>query len=620
MIRARQSPWVLLALLTAAASARSASAQAGASAPKAARGLSRYEADTLQMSLARLGAEVDPAPEGKRVEAVDVVTLEVFDEREGFLQIANVLHATTLPEVLRREVLLRVGEPYARELADETARNLRAFPQNSLVLVVPVRGRAAGTVRLLVLTKDVWSLRMSWDVKASGAGLELLRLEPTETNVAGTHQSVSGRFIMRPETYTLGTAFRVPRLQGQRLSLGADANVILSDKGEPEGSYGSTYIARPLTSTREKWAWFVSSDFRNERVRRYVNARVALFNAKATPERDNLRDEYHAQRFTETLAVVRSFGAEHKQDVTFGAEVNVRSYHLPPGTLGRFAPDVVSEYVKARIPVGDTRVGPALQARIYTTRFKRVLDLETLGLQEDIRLGYDMTARVYPVFRELGSSRSFLGTLATAQYTWALADGIVRVGGELLNEVEADQISDGAASADLRVHSPSLGFGRLVFDAGVLGRYRNYLNRKTGLGGDSRLRGYPTNFFAGKDYVVGNLEYRTPALKVFTVLLGGALFYDVGHAFDGWEELRPQQSAGTGFRILFPQFDKVVFRGDFAVPLTADLPGGVARLGSRIFGVPAPTVFVAFEQAFALSSAGAPVSVNNGASSGILGQ
>jgi hypothetical protein len=516
-----------------------------------------------------------------------------------------------LPAVLRREVLLRPGQRYDRALADESARNLRELPQLSLVLVVPVEGSRSGSVRLLVIVKDVWSLRLSWDLRLGSGGLDLLRLEPTETNVAGSHQSVSARFILRPETYTLGASYRVPRLQGERLTLSTDVNVIMNKaSGEPEGSYGSTFVTRPLFSTHTEWAWFVSTDWLDEDVRRYVDTQVALFNAHITPERDALRDEYRARRFTETVAVTRSLGVADKIDLTLGAELNRRTYDLPAEDAVRFPEEVLAEYRRVRMPVGDTRVGPALKARFYRPDFKRLLDLETLGLQEDVRLGYDLSAKVYPVLDAFGSTRSFFGTEATAQYTWAIGDGIVRVGADLLNELEESRIADGAVLGNVRLATPRLGFGRFVLDGLVLDRYRNYLNRSSLLGGETRLRGYPTSFFVGKDLVAGNVEYRTPTLQILTVLFGAAVFYDAGDAFDGFDRIHMQQSAGAGLRILFPQLDRVVFRGDGAFPITRPLPPGVSPFG----------FFFAFKQAFDLGTVGGNVNPPGGVDPGILGQ
>jgi hypothetical protein len=62
----------------------------------------------------------------------------------------------------------------------------------------------------------------------------------------------------------------------------------------------------------------------------------------------------------------------------------------------------------------------------------------------------------------------------------------------------------------------------------LLNRYRNYLNRQTFLGGDGRLRGYPSSYFVGKDIIAYNFEFRSRPLEILSCQLGTAAFYDVG--------------------------------------------------------------------------------------------
>lgn len=598
--------WILLASFGAVSTFATRSR---AQSTGTARTVSPYELDTLAMSLKKAGLTLEPKPDGKRVEGVEVATVEVFDEREGLFQILNVFHATTLPIVLRREVLLEVGDAYDRELVDETARNLRTQAQTSLVMVVPIKGKKRNTVRLLILTKDVWSIRLNWDIKGGSGGLDVLQLEPTEINLAGTHQSVSVRYIYRPETFTLGASYREPRLQGTRVQLAADASVILNrESGQAEGSYGYSYVQRPLFSTRTEWSWLASNDWRDEHIRRYVDTKVATVDVLATRSKDALRDEYLGKRFTETLAVTRSFGVTYKTDFTLGGEVNRRAYRLPNEDYDRFPAEALNAYIRSRVPVTETRIGPALQTRFYTTKFKRLLDFETIGLQEDVRLGYNLGVKVYPVFHELGATRSFFGTDVNAEYTWEMGDGLVRLGGELINEFETEQISDASLRGTLRVATPRLGFGRFVLDAMAINRYRNSLNVTNSLGGDTRLRGYPTSFFVGKDVVTTNLEFRTSNVQIFTVLFGAAAFFDLGDAFTGFDKFKAYDSAGGGLRVLFPQFDRVVFRADLAFPITRPLPAGVSTVG----------FYFAFQQAFDFVSYANPPSPTIGQYTGLL--
>src|SRR6185503_7272145 len=125
---------------------------------------------------------------------------------------------------------------------------------------------------------------------------------------------------------------------------------------------------------------------------------------------------------------------------TIGAEMNIRSFRSldVPGA----DPAAVDAFANAHLPRSDTRVGPFAQYRAYTSNFLRVLDFETLGLQEDYRLGHDAYLRVYPITRAIGSSRTFLGTYAALQYTIGLADGLIRAAIESSTDAEAERLSD----------------------------------------------------------------------------------------------------------------------------------------------------------------------------------
>jgi hypothetical protein len=408
---------------------------------------------------------------------------------------------------------------------------------------------------------------------------------PTETNLGGTHQLAFARYLYQPESQSLGFGYRIPRLAGRRLNLVAEAGLIWNRSGDVEGSSGSISVTKALYSVRTEWAWALGSNWRDEMARRYQNGHLA-YDAAGVPW------EYRARRVSEAAYLTRSFGLTYKHDFTLGAEMNIRAFRMPenPG----IDPAAASAFAAANMPRSETRVGPFAQYRAYTSNFLRVLDFETLGLQEDFRLGHDAYLRVYPITEALGSTRTFLGTYAALQYTLALGDGLVRAGVESTMEAEADHLSDAWVSVELRLVTPRLGFGRLVFDAGALNRYRNYANRQSYLGGDGRLRGYPSSYFVGKDVIAYNLEFRSRPVEIFSCQLGGAAFYDVGHAANGWDQLRPRQSAGFGFRVLFPQLDRVVFRGDIGFPLGRPLDPGV----------PPYTASIAFEQAFAVPTVG----------------
>ncbi|AUX24718.1 membrane protein [Sorangium cellulosum] len=588
--------FAFLAAGATSATASRAEPRAPAAPPEAPRleGYSSYERDTIERALARLGATIEPAPDGKIVEAVDVVPLEVIEDRDPAPRFLNWFHALSRPYVIRREVLLAVGRPYEQALADESARNLRDLSQLSLVLVFAARGSAPGRVRVVVATKDVWSLRLNTDYRFAGGQLEYLFLQPSEQNLLGVHHAVAAQLALDPGALSLGVAYAMPRIGGSHVRLKTDLNAIFGrETGELEGSSGAFLYGQPLYATSAEWAWEAEISWRDEVTRRFIGAELARFDAEATPERDGIPYSYRSDLLVGRYVVTRSFGGGAarapgvKHDLSVGVEASRRVYRFDDRS--GFAPAAVAEFERREMPVSDTRVAPTLRYATYSTRFLRVLDFNTLALQEDYRLGHELSILVYPVTTALNSTRSFLGISAAAAYTVPLGDGLARAVVESVTELEPSRIADASLEVRARVHTPSFGVGRLVFDARLLDRYRNHLNRRSQLGGDTRLRGYPTGAFLGEDVLSANLELRTRPLEVWSCQLAGAAFFDVGDAFDGFDDLRLKQSAGFGIRFLFPQLNRVVMRADWGFPLTrghreADsLPGDIVVTFNQAF-------------------------------------
>jgi len=550
---------------------------------------SSYENETIRLVAEQLHARVDPHPEGKVVERIEVVPLDVIEPRDPAPGFLNVFHATTRRWVIEREVLLRPGSRYKKILVDETARNLRALPQLSVVLCVPMEGSAPDRVVLVVITKDVWSLRLNWEASYTNGGLESLIVNPSETNLLGIHHSIGARFELQPGSIAYGASYSVRRFTPYKLRTLATASIVFNRRsGDPEGSFGGIAIGRPLLTTRSEWSWDAQFSWRNDVFRRYVNASASRYDADATPGlHDGIPWQYDQRRIGSTFSVTQSLGWASKNDLTFGIDYGYRRYRTPG--LEGYDPAAVAEFRETKVPRDDVRLDPFVQVHSYTTNFLRVLDFETLGLQEDFRLGHEIIGRLYPASASLGSSRTWLGTFAAAQYTVALGDGLARAGVESLAEFEHDRIADAAVHGFVRVVTPRMGIGRLVADSGLLDRYRNYLNRTSTLGGNGRLRGYPSNYDVGDSLVVSNLEFRSRPVEILSCQIGGAMFYDVGDAFDRFSRLRVKQSVGLGIRALFPQLDRSVFRADLGFPVSATpLPADV----------PPISFYVSFMQAF----------------------
>ncbi len=561
----------LAAVGTLAALAALAPAAARAQAPPPAqRGEvhSSYELQTIANVLAELGQSRDPNPEGKSVEGIDVVPLDVFEKRDPLPRWLNLFHATTRRSVVGREMLVHEGERYSQVLVDETIRNLRQLLQLSIVLVVATTGKAPDRVRLVVITKDVWSLRLSWDAVVTAGGIESLNVEPEEINLFGTHQTASGNFLLEPSAITLGLGYTIPRIGGSRILATTAANVMINrESGSLEGSYGSVIAGQPLFSGTTEWAWDARTSWEDIVARRYTNASLSTYVDPATGF--SIPFEYRSREYVAKYELRRSFGWDTKHEFTLGAGIARGVFRVDdPGAN----PQTVADFTRQYVPVSDTAVGPSIQYETYTKRYARLIDFDTLALQEDYRLGHDAVLSVAPSVRALGATRNFVRLGASAQYTVALRDGLFRAAFVSVTDVQTDRVPDAYIQPAAHLVTPTIaGLGRIVVDGQLLYRWRNYLNQVEYLGGDTRLRGYPTSFFAGSDTVSYNVELRSRPVEVLTCQIAGVAFFDAGDAFFGLNNLRSFQSTGVGFRALFPWLDRVVFRVDVGVPLERPL-------------------------------------------------
>jgi hypothetical protein len=607
----------------------------------ASEGYSAYEKQSIRHALDEVGGELEPHPEGKVIERVVVVRREVLDARQdlpewlSWVDFLNIFHGTSRPYVIEQEILVRPGQRWSQRQVDETARNLRDLRPLSLVLTVPVRGTRPDQVRLLVITKDIWSLRLNTDARFAGGKLETLTLQPSEENVFGTHHSIGAQFTLEPYWYSLGARYSLRRIAGSPLAGRVDANVIINrERGEPEGSYGSFAYGAPLARIDQKWGWSGRVQWRNEVFRRTVGGVIATYDAAVTPDVDDaIPYFYRNDSVVGAVSVSRSYGDRFKHDISVSLEAERRVART--GDLSAFDPRAAAEFALEEVPVSDTRVYPAVTYQSYENRFLRTLNVDTLGLQEDYPLGHSVMVSGYPVLRAFNSTRDFLGGYVGAGYTWPLRSGFLRVAADATLEVEIgdtprrarpprpnecdSSVSDGSVEGTLRLVSPELPLVRLVHDVKLVHRYCNYLNKQTQLGGESRLRGYPSKLFIGKDALVANIELRTKPLVVGSVHIGGVVFYDMGDAFDGFSStpvtpgdpaapsgptsldagprpLQLKRSVGFGLRSLIPFLDRTVLRADVGFPLD---PETIPTLAP---GEVAWDLVVTFKQAFQFPS------------------
>lgn len=563
-----------------------------------ARELSPYEKESIAIALEETESQIDPQPEGKWVEDIDVVALDVIERRDPAPGFLNWFHITSRKTVIEREVLLRRGEKYDQARVEETERNLRVQRQISVVLIVPTRGSSPDRVHLLVVTKDVWSLRLNWEPSFYN-GLRSLLLQPSEENFAGRHKILNATINLAPLTYSVGIGFTDPRIGGSRLDTSVRANLIFNcQTNDVEGATGSLVYGKPLYSAHTQWAWSVGALWNQSYVRPAGSVGQSICTGRRAapvdflPTRGLVPYEFHQDVLRGQIAVTRSFGVAIKSDVTFGIESNRQQYRPPPELANESI--AVQDAFRSYLPVSDTRLSPFAQFHGFENRFLHVIDLETLGLQEDVVLGHDVWLKAYPALRAVGSTRDLFGVYSGLAYTLPVADGFAR--SYVSSTIEFSHPGESDAQLVLGGHfvTPRFAFGRLIADGYFLDRYQNYLNPLVSLGGLDRLRGYRPQAFVGPNAAVVNVELRSKPIQILTVQVGTALFYDVGDTGIDLAHIDLRHGVGYGLRFAFPQIQRAVFRIDVGLPLNVN-----DRYAS-------PSFVAAFEQAFGVPSLTSP--------------
>lgn len=536
---------------------------------------SPLEESLVAEALAHHQLELDDHPEGKVVTAIKVHVAQVFDDRDPIPNVFNVFHTRTRDFMVEQEVLQQIGQPWNMGRVLETERNLRNIRQFSLANVVATKGATPDSIILLVVVKDVWSLRLNSSWAYGSAGLDYVLLNPTEENLAGVRASLGGYFLLERDRYAAGASIAYPRLPGTRYSVSMYGGVYKNlDTNKAEGSFGGIDFLLPQYSRYSKWSYGSKMAFRFDVSRTYKNGKLAPVDIQlADGSTETFLWTYHREIISGNYFGLRSFGVEHKFDLEFGLSIDHQRYRPLDSVAVSNSDEALLAFEQEVLPVSDTRLSPYVAVSAYETRFLRNLSIESLGLQEDFRLGYAFVTSLFAAAEPLGSTRNLVGARSSAGYTFAIGTGFLRVGVANRVVVANEGQDEGNVSASGRFVSSIWGVGRLHVDGYFNYRYEDYLNVSPyRLGVNNRLRGYAPNAFSGKNAVLGNVEYRTEGIDILSAQVGLAAFYDLGGVTDELSELILRQAAGAGIRIVFPQAERVALRFDWGFPLSGDVP------------------------------------------------
>lgn len=447
-----------------------------------------------------------PAATGSVAGAVferrNVFDLTIPEDDVWAFRWANRLHLVTQERVLRRELLMHVGEPYDALLALETERNLRSLGFIRHAEVTP-RPRPDGSVDVAVRTQDSWTLSPRFSFGTEG-GQSNVVYGVSEGNLLGMGKQASffnARSGGHRRTEARYGDPRFLRTEARMLAHFAD-----TDRG---GEYGLR-MARPFYAHDSRWSAETSW------------ARVAqdeaLYASGATAS-----EFLHDYRAARGLAAARVF---HRADTVhrLGAGWRWEKSHFSRQTA-----------TVGNLPADREMTGPTAAYALIEPKYIKAVDMDRVRVVEDFNLGWELGVEGGPLPRALGSDRDRWAMSASLQKGLSLGPDRFA----LVQTVADSRAIDGRLDNGVLTGSMNL-FWRTPY------RFRQTLvahaeytatknldgERQLNLGGDTGLRGYKNNAFQGARTAIVNLEDRLffDVNLLRLVHVGAVGFIDAGSA------------------------------------------------------------------------------------------
>ncbi len=560
----------LLALLALTATPRKAAADRLAE-------LGAYERLAVQTALATRELRVDEHPDGKRLHRIHVVNLEVFSEDAGVLQHLNALHRSTREYITAREVLLRPGDVWDEEIVRETARELLDPFLTQLVVVLPVESEFPDTVDLLVVTRDVWSLRTNSEFENQAGRFTKLLLAASENNFLGHRKRVAFVFDMEQGDFSLGPLYEDPNLAGSRARLTLWPRLLYNrETRDFEGTQSWALMEYPLWALDREWAGKLEAIHKDSVVRVFQGADVATYDNPATPQVEQVPIEYRMFDGLLATEVTRATGEKVKYHFTLGHELAIRRPILVPDL--DVDDDLAQAFIRDELPRNELTSAAVFRQRLFTPRYVTYRDLEQYDLPEYQQIGPDVTIELALGARALGSDVNFLRYKVSASWLFDFdGETYLRLKWLASGRHDGDEVVDNEVGFDLFGATPPLwGAVRVIAHAALSRQVDVEDNKDFIIGGDSGLRGYEVGAFRGSSFALGNLEVRTDHRKLWFMRVGGIAFWDLGHAAATLDDLVLHNDVGIGLRVLAPQTGESIYRFDWAIPFQgagAGLPG-----------------------------------------------
>jgi len=452
------------------------------------------------------------------IKAVEIERHDVFHgpvAQRFYGRLANALHITTQDAAIRREILLKPGQPYDSALAAEGARNLRRLGVFRLVTIDTTTTDSGFVLRYI--TDDGWSTKADFRFGSTGNQVTWT-VGAYEDNLLGTAGQLAFEHRKTPDRTTNTFLFQRSRLIANKLFLRTE----YVDRSDGWQAAGVTGV--PWLTTASRGRAVLSVYGQNARVLRFVGG-----------------DPVAADSVRRVQTIVRG-------DVGYAPIADPRHY-LRVGFVGQVRRDDTSPWggpdLSPRTVSGDVQ-GWTEWSKV---RFQVLTGFRTFAQQEDVDLSFTARVGVAVAPSSWGYTTTGIGPIV------ALHGGVALGPTAFVTADARHQRLSGLDSGTTAVGT-TLGWVagvRHVFVAHAEGGWKSGVaaGDEYDLGLITGTRAFPAHSFTGDREYLATAEYRftvDPDLGGL-VGLGLAAFVDQGGAWYAGSPRRSGTDAGIGLRI-----------------------------------------------------------------------
>ncbi len=534
------------------------------------RDISKFERETVDEALELYGLIPEEHPHGP-VTKIYIYTKEAFSKEAGFLSFLDQIHMNTKDDIIRQYLFQKEGEPYDQAAVRDSEQSLRRQGLvRSLAVIVPVRSKGSQSkdLALLVATRDLLTLRPTFNFEGNAEVLTDLMVALGEHSLFGTNKSITAIYEMKQAMHILSTRYFDPQLFGSRLELSAKPGFIFSRKNfDYDGFIGEFSIERPLISETDKWGYGLNLDYGSKPIIDFNGGQIRTFDIPSTKIQENIERRYRWRYGKGRIQGRRSFGSTFKKEVFASYGLNIKR---PAVSEDLNLSEAEKEaFISEVLPKNEVESFVTLGFAYFHNKFMTLYDYNNFKLAEIKRSGPTLTLSTDFSSKELlVSDNSFIRPESKLTYLLPFnPDSFAMASFSTSNRFDGE-FTDNTYKYGLTLVSPTiLKIARVVFDGRLSTTLDNRDNQNFSLGADSGIRGVKSGFYKGSKAFRTNLELRSAPIDLWILHLGLVLFYDVGSAAKEWSEINATHTLGFGLRVLTPQISSQLFRIDIGFPI-----------------------------------------------------